>query len=78
MTSQLSLAICEVDIEHGESLERVEVVIKNNLEAIKAAIPDISEGSYYMGVSALGAVRNSIAFHRKVRGKPEVPGRTRS
>ena len=30
MTSQLSLAICEVDIEYGESLERVEVVIKNN------------------------------------------------
>lgn len=62
MTSQLSLAICEVDIEHGESLERVEVVIKNNLEAIKAAIPDISEGPYYMGVSALGASEVRLRF----------------
>ena len=62
MTSQLSLAICEVDIEHGESLERVEVVIKNNLEAIKAAIPDISEGPSYMGVSALGASGVRLRF----------------
>ena len=65
MTSQLSLAICEVDIEYGESLERVEVVIKNNLEAIKAAIPDISEGPYYMGVSALGASGVRLRFSAK-------------
>lgn len=65
MTSQLSLAICEVDIEYGESLERVEVVIKNNLESVKAAIPDISEGPYYMGVSALGASGVRLRFSAK-------------
>ncbi len=65
MTSQLSLAICEVDIEYGESLERVEVMIKNNLESVKAAIPDISEGPYYMGVSALGASGVRLRFSAK-------------
>lgn len=65
MTSQLSLAICEVDIEYGESLERVEVIIKNNLDSVKAAIPDISEGPYYMGVSALGASGVRLRFTAK-------------
>lgn len=77
MTSQLSLAICEVDIEHGESLERVEVVIKNNLKPSRRLYPIFRKTVLY-GRFRARSVRSTIAFHRKVRGKPEVPGRTRS
>lgn len=55
MTSELSLAICDVDVEYGESLERVEKVIEENLPVIKQKIPAIVEGPYYKGVAALGA-----------------------
>lgn len=65
MTSQLSLAISEIDIEYGESLERVEVVIKNNIDEIKANIPDIEEGPFYMGVSKLGASGVTLRFTAK-------------
>lgn len=54
MTNQLSLAICDIGIEYGESLERVEAILKDNLSAIKAAIPDIKEGPFYKGVAELG------------------------
>lgn len=65
MTSQLSLAISEVDIEYGESLERVELVIKDNLETIRNNIPDIVEGPFYMGVSQLGASGVKLRFTAK-------------
>ena len=54
MTNQLSLAICDIGIEYGESLERVESILKDNLDAIREAIPDIKEGPYYRGVAELG------------------------
>ncbi len=54
MTSELSMAISEVDIEYGESLERVEKVIQENLPIIKAKIPSIVDGPYYKGVVQLG------------------------
>lgn len=65
MTSQLSLAISEVDIEYGESLERVELVIKDNLDNIKNNIPDIIEGPFYMGVSELGQSGVKLRFTAK-------------
>lgn len=55
MTSQLSLALTEVDIEYCESLERVELLIKNNLAEFRKNIPDIADGPFYMGVSKLGS-----------------------
>ncbi len=54
MTSELSLAISEVDIEYGESLERVEQVIAENLPVIREKIPSITDGPYYKGVVTLG------------------------
>ncbi len=54
MTSELSLAICEVDIEYGESLERVEKVIEESLPVIREKIPSIVDGPYYKGVVELG------------------------
>lgn len=54
MTDQLSLAVCDIGIEYGESLERVEAVLKANLDKVKDAIPDIKAGPFYKGVAELG------------------------
>ena len=54
MTNQLSLAVCDIGIEYGESLERVEAILKENFTVIKEAIPDIKEGPFYKGVAELG------------------------
>ena len=62
MTNQLSLAICDIGIEYGESLERVEAILKANLPAIKEAIPDIKEGPFYKGVSELADSAVVIRF----------------
>ncbi len=62
MTNQLSLAICDIGIEYGESLERVEAILKDHLSAIKAAIPDIKEGPFYKGVAELGDSAVVIRF----------------
>ena len=62
MTNQLSLAVCDIGIEYGESLERVESILKANLESIKEAIPDIKEGPYYKGVAELGDSAVIIRF----------------
>lgn len=65
MTSQLSLAISEVDIEYGESLERVELVIRDNLESIGNNVPDIVEGPFYLGVAKLGSSGVTLRFTAK-------------
>ena len=62
MTNQLSLAVCEIGIEYGESLERVDAILAANFAAIKEAIPDIKEGPFYKGVSALGDSAVIIRF----------------
>ena len=53
-TQEISVAKCEVGIEYGASIPKVEEVIKNNLDTIKNNIPAIVEGPEYKGVSALG------------------------
>ncbi len=62
MTNQLSLAVCDIGIEYGESLERVESILAANFDAIKKAIPDIKEGPFYKGVSELGDSAVIIRF----------------
>lgn len=62
MTNQLSLAICDIGIEYGESLERVESILKQNLPAIRDAIPAIKEGPFYQGVSELADSAVVIRF----------------
>ena len=62
MTDQLSLAICDIGIEYGESLERVEAILKANFPLIKEAIPDIKEGPFYKGVAELGDSAVVIRF----------------
>ena len=61
-TRQLSVAKAYISIEYGESLQRVELVIKNNLDRIKANIPQIVEGPFYKGVDALGESSVDLLF----------------
>lgn len=64
-TKELSLARAKISIEYGESIERVEIIIKNNLDKIKQAIPEIVEGPYYKGVDALGESSVDLLFFAK-------------
>jgi len=61
-TKQLSVAKAYIGIEYGESLQRVELVIKNNLANIKKNIPQIVEGPFYKGVDALGESSVDLLF----------------
>jgi moderate conductance mechanosensitive channel len=49
----LSMSICKISIEYGADLEKIESLIKNNLEMIKSNIPLIVEGPFYYGVDEL-------------------------
>lgn len=66
-TKNLSWASITVGIEYGESLERVENVIKDNLEDIKSKIPSIVEGPFYKGVASLGASSVDLKILAKCR-----------
>lgn len=62
MSNELSLAACDVDIEYGESLERVENIIRDNLSVMREQIPAIADGPYYKGVAKLGASGVTLRF----------------
>ena len=64
-TKQLSVAKAYIGIEYGESLQRVELVIKNNLDTIKKNIPQIVEGPFYKGVAELADPAVVIRFVAK-------------
>ena len=68
-TQEILQASVTVGVEYGESLPRVEIVIRDNLETIKEHIPAIIEGPYYKGVSALGASSVDLPFIAKCREK---------
>lgn len=46
-------ASCNVDIDYGENIYEVEKVIKDNVKAVSAKIPDLKSDIVYKGVSAL-------------------------
>ena len=66
-TQELSLAKAYIGIEYGESLPRVEIVIRDNLEKIKNRIPAIVEGPYYKGVDSLSASSVDLLFVAKCK-----------
>ena len=66
-TQELSLAKCTMCIEYGESIPRVELVIRDNLEKIKETIPAIAEGPYYKGVTALNSSSVDLLFIAKCK-----------
>jgi small conductance mechanosensitive channel len=65
LTDQLSVVAIDMSIEYGESLERVEAIIAQNIDKIKEAIPAIVEGPFYKGVSALADSSVNLKFFAK-------------
>lgn len=66
-TSDLSVARAVISIEYGESLQRVEVIIRDNIDKLKANIPMIVEGPFYKGVTTLGASSVDLLFLAKCK-----------
>lgn len=54
MTKHKSYASCDVGIEYGESLERVEAIFEKEFPNIRAHLPAIQDGPFYKGVVSLG------------------------
>ncbi len=54
LSEDLSAAISEISIEYSEDIDKVEEIIKNNLQHIKEKIPEIIKGPKYDGVDQLG------------------------
>ena len=54
MTKHKSYAACDVGIEYGESLERVESIFEEEFPNIRAHLPAIQDGPFYKGVVSLG------------------------
>lgn len=52
-SSSLSVSICDISIEYGADLEKIEEIIRANLENIRKNIPNIKEGPFYIGVDQL-------------------------
>lgn len=68
-TKELSLAKSIISMEYGESIEKVELIIKNNLEKIKENIPEIIEGPYYKGVECLNSSSVDLLFFARCKEK---------
>lgn len=66
-TQDLSVAKCTMSIDYEESITRVELVLRDNLEEIKKQIPAIVEGPYYKGVSELAASSVNLLFVAKCK-----------
>ena len=54
MTKEYSTVAVTLSIEYGESLERVESVLKKQFPIIREGIPEIVNGPFYKGVSSMG------------------------
>ena len=66
-SKELSVTTCIVAVDYRESIARVELVIKNNLDRIKANIPEIVDGPYYKGVDSLGDSSVNLLFIATVK-----------
>ena len=66
-TKELSLAKCNVSISYSAPIEKVEAVISDNMEKIKAKIPAIIEGPFYKGVSELAESSVNLLFVAKCK-----------
>ena len=66
-SKELSVTTCVVAIDYRESIPRVELIIKNNLDKIRSAIPEIVDGPYYKGVDSLGESSVNLLFIATVK-----------
>ncbi len=53
MTRKESFASCDIGIEYGESLERVEAILAKELPKVRERLPAITDGPFYKGVASL-------------------------
>lgn len=53
MTKESSYASVDMDIEYGESLERVESILQDEFPNIRRRLPAIEDGPFYKGVVSL-------------------------
>jgi len=51
MSMHRSVAICDITIEYGENILKVEKIINDNLPNIADRIPEINDGPWYKGVA---------------------------
>lgn len=51
---KVTFAMCDVGIEYGESLERVENILREEFPNIRRHLPAIQDGPFYKGVVSLG------------------------
>ncbi len=54
MTKESSYASVDMDIEYGESLERVESILQDEFPNIRRGLPAIEDGPFYKGVVSFG------------------------
>lgn len=66
-TQELSVAKAYIGIEYGESIPRVEIVIRDNIEKIREHIPAIVEGPFYKGINELSASSVDLLFVAKCK-----------
>ena len=66
-SKELSITTCVVGIDYRESIPKVELLIKNNIERIRNAIPEIVDGPYYKGVDSLGESSVNLLFIATVK-----------
>ena len=66
-SKELSITTCVVSIDYRESIPKVELLVKNNIERIRAAIPEIVDGPYYKGVDSLGDSSVNLLFIATVK-----------
>lgn len=66
-TSELSVAKCLMSIDYDESVERVEVVFKKNIDNIRKHIPNIIEGPIYKGINQLNTSSVDLFFIAKCK-----------
>ncbi len=74
LSEELSYAVSEISIEYSANIEKVEKVIKSNLEAIGKKIPEIVAGPKYDGVDQLGdsAVVVRVIAHCEEKDRIDV------
>ena len=66
-SKELSVTTCVVAVDYRESIPRIELVIKNNIDRIREAIPEIVDGPYYKGVDSLGDSSVNLLFVATVK-----------
>ena len=72
-TQNLSVVSTTISISYEESLARVELIIRDNLDRIRRNIPEIVEGPFYKGVTALSASSVDLLFMSNCREEDYFP-----